>query len=156
MGCDIHLQVEIKTDDGWRAVPRRRAGLSDYSDDPAIDFDPDYRADPECRVYSMFGFLCGVRRGDRPGAIGGRGLPHDADRTPCLDGEWDLECVDTHNATHVSAAELVDLFSSSMGRLGFETDENNSSFGRWVQTTIKALAGKHGGDNVRVLVGFDN
>lgn len=72
MGCDIHLQVQVRNEDGtWRFSPIKP--FLTYGD-PGFTWE----TDPTSRNYYLFGFLAGVRRNTVPGNVmPRRGLPPD-------------------------------------------------------------------------------
>lgn len=87
MGCDIHTVVEVKSPDGWKAVPL---------DPPIFDW----------RSYRVFGFLADVRNYSlSPSIAPGRGFPDDLSaEAKELRENWDC---DGHSATFVTLAELL-------------------------------------------------
>lgn len=66
MGCDIHVQVQVRNEDGtWRFSPIKP--FPSYGD-------PEYawKSDPTDRRYFLFWFLAGARRNTVPGNV----MPH--------------------------------------------------------------------------------
>jgi hypothetical protein len=147
MGADIHGHVECRATFGF---------ADDFDDEytcweAAVDLDFLYAG----RSYTAFGCLFGVRNhaGFRPLAEG-RGLPADvAAETRRPYDEW----AGAHSATWIGRPELADADwderapEPPMTRREAVPDD-------WepVWTVMRTLAGLHGGENVRLVVWFDN
>ncbi|MFI2437470.1 hypothetical protein [Streptomyces sp. NPDC018693] len=146
MGCDIHGKVECRTGDGsW-----------EYDEDEwacAIDLELLHLG----RSYDAFGCLFGVRNGwDFAPLAAGRGLPEDAStptRRAFDDPDW-------HSPSWISWAELkrADWDTRGSGEGAPTRREAALEHANWtpVWSVMRTLAGLYGGDNVRLVVWFDN
>ncbi|TQF01217.1 hypothetical protein E6W39_01890 [Kitasatospora acidiphila] len=141
MGTDIYGAIEVRhpcADQDWWEWPawQRLMDLSPLYDD---------------RDYSAFAVLFGVRNsaGYSPVAAG-RGLP--ADVSAELREEFErVQGIDSavHGATWVSCAELDRADLTGIDALG------PGSGWEHVFAVLRALAGRFGGDGVRLVVYFD-
>lgn len=157
MGTDIHGFIEVRN---------RCIDSSEPDDDepplrwhPAIALDHVY----DGRSYAAFGSLFGVRGRSLDPLAAQRGFPRDASRAATRAFEWESE--DAHSASWISWAELAETDWDSAEAVGGPSAPEAPLTRRqvvrdedWgdVWSVMAMLARRHGADNVRLVVWFDN
>lgn len=127
MGCDIHMFVETRGDDGWRM---------------AMGEDDSYGT----RNYAVFGILAGVRRRGIGPISEPRGLPHDTSDGVSKEHEfWEM---DGHSASWLALPEVL-AFNWSAHAFAAGTE-----FPQWA-AALPALVNAPA-DRIRLVFWFDN
>ncbi|MGW4624529.1 hypothetical protein [Streptomyces rubiginosohelvolus] len=157
MGTDIHGFIEVRNSYIDTAEPDDDEDLFRWHS--AVALDHLYNGRP----YEAFGCLFGVRGRSFEPLAAQRGFPRDASRAVTRAFEWERE--DSHSPSWISQAELERADWDSTGSFG-EVSEPKVLLTRrqaacdeewgdvWSVTTV--LAQRHGADNVRLVVWFDN
>jgi len=157
MGTDIHGFIEVRNNCIDSSEPEDDEPLLRWH--PAIALDHVYSA----RSYAAFGCLFGVRGGSVEPLAAQRGFPRDASRAATRAFEWEQE--DSHSPSWISWAEWEgadwDSTESVAGRSSSETRLTRRQVVRdedWgdVWSVMTMLAKRHGAENVRLVVWFDN
>ncbi|MFJ2399283.1 hypothetical protein ACIOTI_42035 [Streptomyces sp. NPDC087843] len=157
MGTDIHGFIEVRNSYMDSSEP-------DDDDElftrwhPAIALDHVYKA----RSYAAFGCLFGVRGGSFEPLAAQRGFPLDASRAATRAFEWERE--DSHSPSWISWAELEEDWNSTESIAGPSAPEPRLTRREvmrdedWsdVWSVMAVLAKRHGAENVRLVVWFDN
>jgi hypothetical protein len=160
MGCDIHIRIERKTDEGWKTVEP-----PPYADD-SFWTERRYRGWFYDRNYALFGVLADVR-GDGPAIAPPRGLPPDMERRNSVDDDPYPETEESrsrrdlylgdHSFTWYTASELLGWpHWTNDPRLIDDEARWTERWTEWMERDLRPLAEEHGGDNVRVIMGFDS
>lgn len=158
MGTDIHGFIEVRNS---------HIDTSEPDDDelflrwhPAMALDHVY----DDRSYDAFGCLFGVRNRAFEPLAAQRGFPQDASRAAVR--AFQEEFGDAHSPSWVSWAELEATDWDEPGRLSTQRPPCEDRLTRrqtvrdedWgdVWTVMRTLAKRHGAENVRLVVWFDN
>ncbi|MFF3728553.1 hypothetical protein ACFYYM_40105 [Streptomyces erythrochromogenes] len=156
MGTDIHGFIEVRN---------RCLEISEPDDEerffrwhPAIALDHVY----DGRSYAAFGYLFGVRGRSFEPLAAQRGFPQDASRATTRAFGWET---DAHSPSWISWAELEgtdwDSTESTVGSPVSATPltrrqfVNDADLGD-VWAVMALLAKRHGAENVRLVVWFEN
>ncbi len=156
MGTDIHGFIEVKNSYIDSSEPEDDELFLRWH--PAMALDHVYDA----RSYEAFGCLFGVRGRSFEPAAAQRGFPEDASRAVARAFEWERE--DSHSPSWISWAELAEVdwgeLESVTGTEGYKrlTRREAVRGADWgdVWTVMRILAERHGSENVRLVVWFDN
>ena len=148
MGTDIHGFIEVRSSYIDASEPEDDELFLRWH--PAMALDHVYND----RSYEAFGFLFGVRYSwDEPLAAG-RGFPQDASRAVGRAFEWESE--DAHSPSWINWAELeaADWGEKEEQRTRRQAVRDEDWGDVW--TVMRILAERHGAENVRLVVWFDN
>ncbi|MGW7263385.1 hypothetical protein [Streptomyces sp. NPDC054842] len=157
MGTDIHGYIEVRSSFIDSSEPDDDELFFRWH--PAVALDHVYSG----RSYAAFGCLFGVRGGFFPPLAAQRGFPRDASRAVTRAFERQLE--DAHSPSWISWAELEEADWGSTESVAqpssLETRLTRREVVRevdWgdVWSVMAVLAKRHGGENVRLVVWFDN
>jgi hypothetical protein len=122
MGCDIHCFVEQKADDRWEQIGDF---LSDWYEEGDKYFGEErfkYSDSPiDCRNYSLFGVLAGVRRDFTPIADP-RGIPEDV--SDSIGEDYKGWGCDAHTPSWLTVKELLDHDWDQLIRVGGLVDQS--------------------------------
>ncbi|WP_028799836.1 hypothetical protein [Streptomyces sp. 142MFCol3.1] len=157
MGTDIHGFIEVRNSHIDASEPDDELFLRWHR---AMDLCHVY----DGRSYEAFGCLFGVRNASFEPLAAQRGFPPDASRAVARAFEW--EDGDAHSASWISWAELTaadwdeqelpnTVRSRPEDRLTRRQVLRDEDWGD-VWTVMRALAKRHGAENVRLVVWFDN
>lgn len=185
MGCDIHIQIERKTDEGWKRVVwtnewrRKCPDIYSGSTDPnALELGDNF----DGRNYDLFGIFADVRNGTCGDAVPPiaepRGRPEDADWGDWLgdhsfswlslrelqDYDWDAPLIKRGWVNHEQAEKFradgipPDSYSawSSRGEVVQWTTTRREAVGDWPGEFLPILATLGEPNNVRLVFGFDS
>ena len=104
MGCDIHMHVEYKTDNGWCCGDYFELDRRSTIDNPRYYYIDLY----DNRNYALFSVLANVRNyADTEYIDEPRGLPDDV--TDFVKEDYDSECWDVHSCSYFTLKELIDF-----------------------------------------------
>lgn len=140
MGCDIHLYFEKKNNEGkWEKIQI------------------DERLIPDDRIYSIFGFLAGIRCHEFEPQFEGRGIPNDTSMSPdCMgDGGKDDFWIGDYGFTYAYMDEILNAPWKENGLEQFYF----YNFFKYVLTRIINSYGFINNEQqrkIRVIIGFDN
>jgi hypothetical protein len=160
MGCDIHLNYEIKTVDGWKFHDwQAKYQTGTYHDgERMIDWNNAFD-DVLCsgRNYYLFAFLANVRNHyiyvdpiSKP-----RGLPDDV--TADVKQLSDSYGEDGHSHSWLTLAELIEFdYSRKVNSDGDCINTYEDVLGIWWFQLLTYLNETFGVDNVRLVFWFDN
>ncbi|MFD5846857.1 hypothetical protein [Streptomyces chartreusis] len=157
MGTDIHGFIEVRNSYIDSSEPDDDELLFRWH--PAMALNHVYSS----RSYEAFGCLFGVRGRSFEPLAAQRGFPRDASRAVTRAFEWERE--DSHSPSWISWAELEGADWESTGSFRVPSEPETLLTRRqvvrdeeWgdVWSVMTVLARRHGAENVRLVVWFDN
>lgn len=105
MGCDIHIHVEIKSNNEWHHFEGNHFTISDWEKE--YTGNDKGNAPFDWRGYNMFGFLAGVRRDFTPIKEPTYEIPKDASKD--IKQKWEDWKEDGHSCSYLTARELFEF-----------------------------------------------
>lgn len=144
MGTDINILVQTFNGTTWRS----RRNLVEEG-----------RTDPECRAYSTFGFLSGVRVEHSPTPLADRGIPddllHETDDDGWVNVPGSAQGLGYHNLSWGTYAEFMSLDWTDLDPRWGEYPMTDSQFYKWL-VWLKPHADEVGHENLRIIFGYDS